>query len=76
MSEEVKTDAAPAEAPTAEDLKGQKRSLEVRISLLPSFSSLFSNQVLSEFYIWHLKTNILKRKSKSIMAKANQSKLD
>ena len=31
MSEEVKTDAAPAEAPTAEDLKGQKRSLEVRI---------------------------------------------
>merc|ERR1711963_138169 len=28
MSEEVKTDAAPAEAPTAEDLKGQKRSLE------------------------------------------------
>ena len=51
MSEEVKTDAAPAEAPTAEDLKGQKRSLEVRISLLPSFSSFFSNQVLSEFYI-------------------------
>merc|ERR1711936_847610 len=28
MSEEVKTDAAPAEAPTAEDLKGQKRSIE------------------------------------------------
>merc|ERR1712080_544060 len=28
MSEEVKTDAAPAEAPSAEDLKGQKRSLE------------------------------------------------
>merc|ERR1712113_813522 len=28
MSEEVKTDAAPAEAVTAEDLKGQKRSLE------------------------------------------------
>merc|ERR1711944_391741 len=28
MGEEVKTDAAPAEAPTAEDLKGQKRSLE------------------------------------------------
>merc|ERR1712012_1086644 len=28
MSEEVKTDAAPAEAPTAEDLEGQKRSLE------------------------------------------------
>merc|ERR1711944_256167 len=28
MTEEVKTDAAPAEAPTAEDLKGQKRSLE------------------------------------------------
>ena len=73
MSEEVKTDAAPAEAPTAEDLKGQKRSLEVRISLLPSFSSFFSNQVLSEFYISHLKADILKRKSKSIMAKVNQS---
>merc|ERR1712226_1457168 len=28
MSEEVETDAAPAEAPTAEDLKGQKRSIE------------------------------------------------
>merc|ERR1711881_547325 len=28
MSEEIKTDAAPAEAPSAEDLKGQKRSLE------------------------------------------------
>merc|ERR1711981_1183325 len=28
MSEEVKTDAATAEAPSAEDLKGQKRSLE------------------------------------------------
>merc|ERR1712099_177377 len=28
MGEEVKTDAAPAEAPSAEDLKGQKRSLE------------------------------------------------
>merc|ERR1712018_501392 len=28
MSEEEKTDAAPAEAPSAEDLKGQKRSLE------------------------------------------------
>merc|ERR1712096_75153 len=28
MSEEVKTDAAKAEAPSAEDLKGQKRSLE------------------------------------------------
>merc|ERR1712072_845107 len=28
MSEEVKTDAAPAEAVSAEDLKGQKRSLE------------------------------------------------
>merc|ERR1711981_1426815 len=28
MSEEVKTGAAPAEAPSAEDLKGQKRSLE------------------------------------------------
>ena len=30
MSEEVKTDAAPAEVPSAEDLKGQKRSIEVR----------------------------------------------
>ena len=48
MSEEVKTDA-PAEAVTAEDLKGQKRSLEVRISLLPAFSSFFSDQVLSQF---------------------------
>merc|ERR1711981_505926 len=28
MSEEVKTDAAPAEVPSAEDLKGQKRSIE------------------------------------------------
>merc|ERR1712223_86881 len=28
MSEEVKTDAAAAEAPAAEDLKAQKRSLE------------------------------------------------
>merc|ERR1712113_712735 len=28
MGEEVKTDAAPAEAVSAEDLKGQKRSLE------------------------------------------------
>jgi len=28
MSEEVKTDAATAEAPSAEDLKGQKRTLE------------------------------------------------
>ena len=74
MSEEVKTDAAPAEAPTAEDLKGQKRSLEVRISLLPAFSSFFSDQVLSQFYIVHRLIDILKRKSKSIMAKANQSK--
>ena len=41
MSEEVKTDAAPAEAPTAEDLKGQKRSLEVRISFLPAFYRSF-----------------------------------
>ena len=61
MSEEVKTDAAPAEAPTAEDLKGQKRSLEVRISLLTAFSSFFSNQILSRFYITHLKIDILKR---------------
>ena len=41
MSEEVKTDAAPAEAPTAEDLKGQKRSLEVRISLISVFPPYF-----------------------------------
>ena len=61
MSEEVKTDAAPAEAPTAEDLKGQKRSLEVRISLLTAFSSFFLNQILSRFYITHLKIDILKR---------------
>ena len=40
MSEEVKTDAAAAEAPAAEDLKAQKRSLEVRIiNLLPFISS-------------------------------------
>merc|ERR1711890_118622 len=32
MSEEVKTDAAPAEAPSAEDLKGQKRSLEAEVA--------------------------------------------
>merc|ERR1711881_532706 len=32
MSEEVKTDAAPAEAPTAEDLKGQKRTLEAEVA--------------------------------------------
>ena len=39
MSEEVKTDAAPAEAPTAEDLKGQKRSIEVRDMILFPYSS-------------------------------------
>ena len=76
MSEEVKTDAAPAEAPTAEDLKGQKRSLEVRILFLPAFSSFISNQVLSHSYKAHLKIDILKRKLKSIMANANQSKSD
>merc|ERR1712088_1209784 len=32
MSEEVKTDAAPAEAPSAEDLKGQKRTLEAEVA--------------------------------------------
>ena len=39
MSEEVKTDAAAAEAPAAEDLKAQKRSLEVRIINLLTFIS-------------------------------------
>lgn len=39
MSEEVKTDAAPAEAPSAEDLKGQKRSIEVRTPIYIHFIS-------------------------------------
>ena len=42
MSEEVKTDAAAAEAPAAEDLKAQKRSLEVRIINLVPFISSFA----------------------------------
>ena len=41
MSEEVKTDA-PAEAVTAEDLKGQKRSLEVRIISILTYKSSFN----------------------------------
>ena len=44
MSEEVKTDA-PAEAVTAEDLKGQKRSLEVRIiSILIKKSFIYARK--------------------------------
>ena len=51
MSEEVKTDAAPAEAPSAEDLKGQKRTLEVKHKHFCIFAHIvFPNKSLS--YCW------------------------
>lgn len=57
MSEEVKTDAAAAEAPAAEDLKAQKRSLEVRIINLLTFISSFAKRVLAR-KIWSCHTII------------------
>ena len=58
MSEEVKTDAAAAEAPAAEDLKAQKRSLEVRIINLLAFISSFSNRGFGK-KIWSCHTIII-----------------
>ena len=58
MSEEVKTDAAAAEAPAAEDLKAQKRSLEVRIINLLTFISSFAKRVFCK-KIWLCYTSII-----------------
>ena len=58
MSEEVKTDAAAAEAPAAEDLKAQKRSLEVRIINLLAFISSFAKRGFGK-KIWPCHTNII-----------------
>ena len=58
MSEEVKTDAAAAEAPAAEDLKAQKRSLEVRIINLLPFISSFAKRGFGK-KIWSCHTSII-----------------
>ena len=58
MSEEVKTDAAAAEAPAAEDLKAQKRSLEVRIINLLIFISSFAKRGFCK-KIWSCHTSII-----------------